>query len=72
MMERWLGMVLGVLLLLISQAKEEMVLARLEELAPSLTLSRILHPTSEKCDPLNVSTTISKLEQLSPEHIMGR
>ncbi|KAJ9589854.1 hypothetical protein L9F63_017009 [Diploptera punctata] len=71
-MERWLGMVLAVLLLLISQGKEEVVLGRLEELAPSLPLSRILQAPCEKCDPLDATNTVSTLNQLPPEHIMAR
>jgi hypothetical protein len=67
-MERWLGMVLAILLLLISQGKEEVVLARLEELDLCLPLTSSL----ERHDPLNVAATVPKCKQLPPEQIMAR
>ncbi|PSN49021.1 Huntingtin [Blattella germanica] len=57
-LQRWLGMVLAILLLIISQGKEEVVLARLEEVALTLPLTRLLHEPVEKCDPLNATTAL--------------
>jgi hypothetical protein len=65
-------MVLAILLLLISQGKEEVVLARLEELDLCLPLPGSLYGPAERHDPLNVAATIPKCKQLPPEQIMAR
>jgi hypothetical protein len=70
--ERWLGMVLAVLLLLICQGKEEVVLARLEDLELCIPLPGSLYGPVERHDPLNVTATIPKCKQLPPEQIMAR
>ncbi|XP_066998979.2 huntingtin [Anabrus simplex] len=64
--QRWLGMVLAVLLVLMSHGKEEVVLARLEEL--ELTLP----PLGESVDPLNASATLQGWVRLPPEQVMAR
>ncbi|KDR16213.1 huntingtin [Zootermopsis nevadensis] len=71
-MERWLGMVLAILLLLISLGKEEVVLARLEELELCLPPLGSLYRPAERHDPLNVAATIPKCKQLPPEQVMAR
>ncbi|XP_069698723.1 huntingtin isoform X2 [Periplaneta americana] len=60
--QRWLGMVLAVLLQLVAQGKEEVVLARLEELELFLPLP------AERHDPLNAPHG----KQLPPEQLMAR
>jgi hypothetical protein len=65
-------MVLAILLLLISQGKEEVVLARLEDLELCMPLPGCLYGPVERHDPLNVAATIPKCKQLPPEQIMAR
>lgn len=71
-LERWLGKVLAILLLLISQGKEEVVLARLEELELCLPPLGLQYGPTERHDPLNVVATMPKCKQLPPEKIMAR
>jgi len=70
--ERWLGMVLSMLLLLICHGKEEVVLARLEDLELCMPPPGCLYGQVERHDPLNVAATIPKCKQLPPEQIMAR
>lgn len=63
MVERWLGSVLSVLLLLLAHGKEEAVLARLEEL-------KFVPPPLPTCDPLNAGGTIAIM--LSPDQVLAR
>ena len=70
--ERWLGMVLSMLLLLICHGKEEVVLARLEDLELCMPSPGYLYGPVERHDPLNVAATIPKCKQLPPEQIMAR
>ncbi|KAK7793413.1 hypothetical protein R5R35_014313 [Gryllus longicercus] len=66
--QRWLGAVLGVLLLLLAQGKEETVLARLEELDLPLPPS----PTLGSPDPLNARSITAPGQKLPPEQLMAR
>lgn len=70
--ERWLGMVLSMLLLLICHGKEDVVLTRLEDLELCMPPPGCLYGPVERHDPLNVAATIPKCKQLPPEQIMAR
>nr|CAD7204343.1 unnamed protein product [Timema douglasi] len=66
--QRWLGMVLAVLSVLVAQGKEEVVLARLEELGLSVPSPEIIYQ-KESRDPLNATQSSARLP---PDHVLAR
>nr|CAD7575629.1 unnamed protein product [Timema californicum] len=66
--QRWLGMVLAVLSVLVAQGKEEVVLARLEELGLSVPSPEIIYQ-KESRDPLNATQSSARLP---PDQVLAR
>ncbi|XP_049777630.1 huntingtin [Schistocerca cancellata] len=62
--QRWLGGVLALVLLLLSHGKEDAVLARLEEL-------QLAPPPSSPCDPLNAAATAASCG-MDPDQAVAR
>nr|CAD7591330.1 unnamed protein product [Timema genevievae] len=66
--QRWLGMVLAVLSVLVAQGKEEVVLARLEELGLSVPSPEMIYQ-KESRDPLNATQSSARLP---PDQVLAR